>query len=203
MTRSLSVALVTLALGGLQAQPSDKPWVSPQHPAGPSVIESFVETNRYSYTVALYAPPLLVAQPVPKAEARDDTPERAFISRISAMMAGDYEWWLSTWDENGRRVTQERDRKSGNTPDGWRRQWAAIFSGSRMELRKRIVTGEYVVLTYVLRSSEGQQANELELPAVLRQREGRWQSTQDLSSDPLLPASPWISGVNDKDITVR
>lgn len=196
-----------LACGALFAFPAlaadVKTWVSPAFKTGSPEGKEIVTIDHYAYREAAYDPQILVDHAVSRSEARDDKPEYAFISRISAMMSSNYDWWLATWDKTGRELTLQNDAEKGATSNAWVKQWNQVFSGVRMVLIRRIVTGKYVVMTYGLRTLDGRPASSFELPVVLCDQGGRWYSTLDLRRDPLLPASPWVSGKDSMDVTVR
>jgi len=55
------------------------------------VVESI-----YNYTRMQYDP-VVIVRPGTRASASYATPEQAFMAQTSAMLAQDYDWWISGW----------------------------------------------------------------------------------------------------------
>lgn len=200
------VALVAVALAATGAISAEMPpeWVWPMHETAEPEEGVLTLVTHYPYSERRYETPILVERPVPEVARRQGTPEEAMISRVSAMMAGEYEAWLDTWDEASRRLTIANNEAEGRTSDYFLQWWEDTFRFARIALVRRIETGPYVVVTYRLLTPSGEDAgNGVEFPAVFREVDGRWLATLDLRADPLVPASPWVSGETRMERTVR
>lgn len=178
-------------------------WVWPTNSTTKPVDKTLTIVNIYRYKEMSISPPVMI-DPILKNEQRYGTPEEAMISRVSAMMALDYEWWLNTWDPASRILFQEKERASDRTKDYWIQWWKDSFRFTRFTLIRHIETGPYVILTYRMMSKDGKDVGRgLELPVVFRNEHGHWLVTADLSSDQLAQSSPWVSGKELEEILVR
>lgn len=201
---STALALAALAVGAVVSAQTRESWVWPKYETTEPEQEKLTVVSHYTYREQEYDPPIVVQPAVPKAQRRQGTPEEAMLSRVSAMMAGDYEWWLETWDESSRVLTEEANRRSGRTREFFTSWWADTFRLAEIVLVRRIETGPYVVITYRLVTPSGEAAgNGIEFPTVFHRVEDRWLATLDLRQDPLVPASPWITGERRMEQTVR
>lgn len=166
---------------------------APEFPTGPARVEKVVEEMAYFYRLSAYQPAVAV-QPVARASASYDTPEDAAIAAISAMLTGDYAWFLETWTPAARRAFEQRNAELGRGPEFWTSAWQKGFAGKRVELTHRIETGPYVLIAYTIVDpaappaavEEGTGVRRPFLTTVLEERDGRWLATQDLAADPVL-----------------
>lgn len=196
-----ATSLVTC--GPLFAQTSDD-WVWPTHSTMEPQEKELTVVSHFTYREQEYEPPVVIEHAVPKSQRRLGSPEEAMISRVSAMMAGDYDGWLETWDAESRRLTDQNNRAQGRSPEFFLQWWDDTFRLAKVALARRIETGPYVVVTYRLVTPEGRDAGDgIEFPTVFHKVEDRWLATLDLRRDPLVPASPWVSGESRMEVTVR
>jgi hypothetical protein len=197
-----AIALQTLGLQAQQApgQPTlppgpmpptpttEKPAMSlpaPFYPTGPGQVKQFVVENVYNYEKFTYSPPIVIA-PVVRDKASYATPEQTLVAHISAMLAGDYDWWFSNWDQRSQVFMQERNKQANRTPADWRAIWAKTLAGQQIVLTERVETGPfgpYVMLVYVLRDKAGKDT--FRSTYVAKLEAGRWVGTQELAEDPL------------------
>lgn len=187
---SLIVLSVSVALADLPPQ-----WVWSTFPAKPPTEKSVLITETFNYTETVFKANGAITV-VAKNQKHNDDPETAFISRMSAIVAGDYEWWLETWDEVSRQVVIERNQAKGYDKNYWLKQWQEQFSNRKITPIRKIVSGpDYVIITYKIFTEDGKEASSgFELPSILKRIDGKWYSTLDLKADALLIASPWVSG---------
>ena len=182
----LTIGWLAIACQGSFAQ-MPASWVLPTYPTTAPIEGKVTVADRYSYREQRYDPPVKVDHRVPKELQRDDTPEMAMIGRVSAMMNQDYEWWLSTWDQEAQRLTADNDRAMGRTAAYWLQWWDDMFRSGTVALVRRIETRQYVVLTYRLVAPSGEDVGGgMELPVVFRKVESRWLATLDLREDVLV-----------------
>lgn len=162
-------------------------------PTGPTRVEKVIEEIAYYYRLRPYEPAVEV-RPTTREGARYDTPEAAAIAGISAMLSGNYAWFLDTWTPEARQAFEKRNAELGRGPEFWTEAWARAFAGKRVELTHRIETGRYVLVAYTLVDPNTPPAPPDEetgvrrpfLTTVLIEQDGRWLATQDLGADPVL-----------------
>jgi hypothetical protein len=179
----LSMSL-DVALAQIKAPPA------PIFPTTAPTLSKVVVENEYQFNARQYSPPVEV-QAVRRDGARYDTPESAAIAGISAMAAGDFDWFRSTWDEASRAQMEARDRQMKQDPAFWVKAWKGAFADRRIELTARIDTGEYVLIAYRLvprnPASAAPNGNApVELVVALKSDAGNWMATQELAADPVL-----------------
>lgn len=178
----IAISSILLVSSAVLAQ-APPPPVS--YPTASPAVQNLVVEEKYYYTVAPYEPAVVVP-PVSRTEATYRTPEEATIASISAMRTLDFDWFREVWEPASRRVLEERDRSTGQTPQFWKEAWQRAFSKyPRVELAHRIRTDEYVLISYRL-VNPSNPAESLEMTAVLKRQDGRWFMTQDLADDPVL-----------------
>lgn len=164
---------------------NEKPAMSPPdplYPTTPPELKQFVFENVYNYKRMRYQPPVTV-QPVIRDRASYETPEQALHAHISAMLAGDFDWWLSEWDTASQAWIKERMTQLNRTPAFWREIWAKTFQ-AQVVLVERIDTGPfgpYVMLIYSIRDKGGKET--LRSSFVTKYEAGRWVATQELAED--------------------
>lgn len=202
-SRLLRSAVLFAAIGLLwphgpaAAQGLGPQWVFPSFPATPPEERTLTAVHIYNYEESLFAPPVTVTDPIPQAAADYSTPERAMITRVSAMMTGDFDWYQETWDPLSLAVLQEHDAYFNNDSAEYLERWANIYASHRNQLIRRIDSGSYVILTYKMIDEEGVGLmDDMEFPAVFEQQDGQWLASQDLMRDPLPEISPWVQGVS-------
>ncbi len=182
------VAAMGALLGAAPAGADPARAPQPLFPTGTAKVEKVIEEVSYFYRIMNYQPFVAVA-PVSKDAARYDSPEAATIAAVSAMSAGDFAWWRSTWTASAQRTMDERDRQLQRTVADWQAVWKRALDGKRVEITRRIETGPYVLVVYRLvpaasTTAEAQASPEL---ATVLVREGeKWLATQDLAGDPVL-----------------
>lgn len=173
-----------IALAQIKAPPA------PIFPTTAPTLSKVVVENEYQFSSRQYSPPVNV-QVVRRDTATYDAPESAAIAGISAMAAGDFDWFRSTWDEASRTALETRDRQMKQDPAFWVKTWRGAFADRRIELTARIDTGEYVLIAYRLvpRNAASAAPNgtaPVELLVALKSDNGKWMATQELAADPVL-----------------
>lgn len=190
---------------GSQAGPrkGDASWVEPSFHATEAQQKTVTVVRHYRFRVAGYPPGARLA-PIAKRQEGFGSPEAALRSRFSAMAAADYEWWLSTWTPASRDRVEQRNEAQGRGESFWTEWWKQTVPSLRFFLAHRVELGPYVVLTYHLKTRKGQDAGQgLELPVVFQRTDDGWRASAELSKEPLLLISPWASGLERKELTVR
>lgn len=175
------------AMPPLPAPSKDTPAVSvpaPLYPTTPGVNKAFTFERVFNYRTMSYKPAIVI-QKIPRNSASNATPEQAFAAQISAMLDGDYDWWLSNWDAAAQKFHKERDAQMNRSPADWRGIWARAMRDQDVVMTERVVTGPlgpYVMLVYEMRDKAGKQTYKSSF--VSKEEAGRWVATLDLSEDP-------------------
>jgi hypothetical protein len=202
---TMAIALtITLLLSTIHVQPvtADQEWVTPSYPARAS--EEHTVTLKYSYTYEeRQLTPSYSIEPLPATVWNFASPESAMIARASAMKQLDYENWLATWDQSSQAEMQQRARQNNRELSDIVDQWRGILEVGRMVMVRRIQTGQYVILTYRVVDDSGRDIGQIELPSVFHLVKDRWLGSQELSSDILLLESPWVTGTQHVERTLR
>ncbi len=183
--------LLFLTIRLLWAAPGQE-GLTPAYPAQAS--EQHTVTLKYSYTYEerQFTPSYPIG-PLPRNQWAFTSPESAMITRGAAMKQLDYEGWLGTWDDLSKSTMEQRAKEHNQELKAVVDQWRGILEVGRMTMVRRIQSGQYVILTYRIVDETGRDIGQMELPSVFHQVDGRWQGTQDLSSDILLLESPWVT----------
>ena len=164
-------------------------------PTGAAAPGQVVIEDEYRFIVRRYEPSVRVTT-VTKATASYATPEDAAIAQISAMLAGDFGWFVETWDPQSAQLMAARDKAQNQDASFWTQTWQRSLAGKRAELVARVDSGPYVVIEYrMVGVAAGGSQESFDLTTVVKLHEGRWRNTQDLSQDPVLlywrdPAKP-------------
>ncbi|HBG08221.1 MAG: hypothetical protein A2075_13320 [Geobacteraceae bacterium GWC2_58_44] len=140
----------------------------------------------HAVTVGSYQPPFVVGA-VDKAAAKNDTPENAAISQLSAMIRKNYDWWLQNWTIRARFQIEQRNKEMSRTPAYWTDRWS-LLDGKTVEIRYRADYSkddkEYVLIGYGVKGLMlGSQ--EYESVLALEKETEKWLSTQELAADPV------------------
>ncbi|GAB4521000.1 MAG: hypothetical protein Tsb0010_05250 [Parvularculaceae bacterium] len=116
-----------------------------------------------------------------------DTPEMAVRAHISAMRAGDYEWWLATQDQATQALSQGADELRGVSVEDRIASWAARFENvASVTMEDWIETGRFIIITVRLHGAGGAPNSE-KFPIPLSIRDGQWLVTGMLgANDPVL-----------------
>lgn len=172
----------------LPAPTKDKPALSvppPLYTTTPPQDKQFAFERIFNYRIMKYQPAIVI-QRLTRDSASNATPEQALASQVSAMLAGDREWWMSNWDAASQKFHKERDLQMNRSAADWRAIWDRALRGQQVRLVNRVVTGPfgpYVMLQYELHDAGGKVT--LTSNFVSKEEAGRWVATLDLSEDPL------------------
>jgi hypothetical protein len=197
---ALGVA-VLLGSGAAQAQQGQS-WVFPAYPTTPPEDKVITTIDTIHYEERRFEPELVVEAIPPGAESYA-SPEQAFISRLSAMIRGDYDRFMASWDDLSRQLTEANDAERGQTPTLYIETWRSIFDAAKATMVRRIDTGDYVVITYKYVLPDGTVLVDIEFPGMFREFDDGWRATQELARDDLLAISPWVTGQTDVTQVVR
>lgn len=171
---------------GLSTRPYSPLLPEPSYPSTPRRDEQFTVEYVYRYAESDYTPEVVV-KTVPKAAARQDTPEHAFIALISATSALDYDWWLSLWDKKSQEMILAEGKQRGQDAAYWRSVWQRT-NGPASTLVKRLETPANVILEYREGQREPGKPEGL-FPAVFKLQDGKWLLTRELSDSLFFPYS--------------
>jgi hypothetical protein len=194
-------AIGSLFFAPLQAQVNRDLNQKASYPAGPAVQRTITRTFDFTYTERNFIPPFRIGLET-STSSLVDTPEHAMATRARAMAASEYDKWLATWDGEAKSQFAEEYQVPAKLGEQ-KRLWHAVFSVGQIVLFKRIETRQFVILTYRVLDQKGTNIGRLELPSVFRKVDGGWLGTQELSADPLLEESPWMTGQSSAQKEVR
>lgn len=189
---------------GLPPASAEKPALSlpaPFYPTTPPLPKQLIFERVYNYSRMNYVPAIVI-QKITRQAAPNATPEQAFAAQMSAMLAGDYDWWLSNWDLASQKFHLERNQQTNRTPAEWRSIWERGLRGQQIVLTERLQTGPfgpYVLLVYELRDAAGKMT--LKSSFVAKQEAGRFVATLELAEDPIFQY--YEMGKDRVSITVR
>ena len=162
--------------GPVQVKPS------PIFPTAPEEKRQFEVEFLINYSRREYRPAVAIPA-VQRGNATYTTPEEAFISQMSAMRAGDYDWWLNGWNETSRKQIAQRDAEMKRGAAFWRQAWERNLTGKQVNLVERLESGIYVLLVYTITTPAKDNQVEFRSIFVTKNEGGRWVSTQELGSD--------------------
>jgi hypothetical protein len=148
------------------------------YPTGAQVKKQIVVELTYNYTQTDYSPPVEFRPLGDKASASLNTPEAAVISYVSAMIAGDWQWFISGWTSDSAKGIEDELRNQGVTHESMVQRWQAFKNGPH-QLISRVDTGNYAMITYLAGSPT-------KLFAVVKNDGGVWHLTNELADDPML-----------------
>lgn len=176
----LCTALSVAAVAAFGAEPAATRSTPPPH----AVHKALIVETVYPYSVAALQPALVV-QPLTRSAASFDRPEDAMVAHFSAMLAGDFEWFMSTWTAPSQALMRSRDQQRARKPAYWTGLWSKVYAGRRIELLNRIDYGEYVLIEYGLYAPGEQSPGFRDTVATVKEN-GRWKLTQELAREPIL-----------------
>lgn len=149
-------------------------------------IDKVTLLSTYYFAIRNYTPPLRVSLKSPEEKMARDTPEGAALAHYKFMLTGNFESWLSNWDESSRVAIIERNRKKNRDAEFWRKAWRKVVSGySEFLLTRRVDTKGFVIIEF-RGVSEDKKKDDLVLNVALRSDEaGIWRPTNSFASDPV------------------
>ncbi len=163
----------------------DKNFNWPDFDRSAPLKREFTVVKHYNLVIREFSPPVVIEQlTTPIILDKVLYPEQTIRNHISAMRAGDYDWWLSSMDKIAREAVQAADEKN-NFVEKRKEQWTAIMEGSVATMERWIETGRYLIITVRLHSTNNKNipSEGIEIPLVLDVREGTWLITSKLRTD--------------------
>ncbi len=133
----------------------------------------------YQYRVMEYKGRVKLDLVKNESDAKYDTPEDALISLFSAIYAGDYDWWLSSWTKE----SQKELKEDYSSKDDLLEEWKSFYKDNYIALISRIETGKYVLLYYNVASKRNKIKQRRTIAFV--KEDDRWLATNELSDDPV------------------
>lgn len=166
------------------------------------VKKEFRALKHYNFRIRSFSPSVVVESMEAPAEFHD-TPEAALRAHVSAMRAGDYEWWLATLDQATQAMSQGADELRGVSIDDRISSWAARFENvASVTMEDWIETGRFIVITLRMHAPDGSSDPE-KFAIPLSIRDGQWLVTGMLgANDPVLTDYDH-PGFNDETTTVE
>ncbi|KMT65220.1 hypothetical protein XM47_10775 [Catenovulum maritimum] len=125
--------------------------------------------------------------------------EEAFVARMSAIASLDYQWWLDTWEVDSKQLALNYYANKGLDQTYWLDTWQKQFVGRKITYKQKIVLPEHTIIIYNVAAPNGK-PGPIDLPVVFEQAKQEWLVSLDLRRAPLLRYSPWIKGLDKKEI---
>lgn len=191
-TQATLLAVVLWVITGLGAgmAANEGPGSKPQFQTGEEKEFQLVIEHVYFFRVSKYLPPAEITPLKSPAEASYKMPESALISNISAMIAGDYDWFLQTFTPEAQVWMQNWNEERGYSGEWWAEQWRKYFAGKQIILDERTETGDFVMITYFVHSPETGKKDKQ--PRIFKKtKEGKWLATRELPPDDPVLTTPW------------
>lgn len=133
-------------------------------------------------------PPVFLALTTPT-KASYVTPMSAATTMQSAMVRGDYNTWLHSWEAKEKRARLERDLKAKRDPSFWVKIWAKSFPQEKIRYVRTATYQGYALIGYESVAASGKVT--LRSALVFKQvSKGDWRATQDLAADPVCQKFP-------------
>ena len=151
------------------------------YPMSPAVFKTLVVETVYPFSVAQYAPPVVV--PSTLARAVPTTPEQVMFQLFASMKAADYDWNMALWTPASRLEMQQRHAKAGQG----KAHYEAIWKQSRRSnytLAARVTHGRFLIIQFEY-DSPGAAKRQNDTIALEKQGE-QWFLSQELAANPLL-----------------
>jgi hypothetical protein len=160
-------------------------WPKPSYPSTDREKKQFTVEYVYRYAQSDYNPPVAVPQ-ITHAQSQTDTPEHTFLAFMSALKSQDYDWWLSLWDTRSQQMFRDEAVAKKQDAAFFKAMWQQQFAGRPVTLVSRLETVGDIVLEYRLGvAAQGKQAPLY--PAPMRNENGRWVLTRELSDQAFVP----------------
>ena len=149
-----------------------------------------VVENVYFFHVSKYLEPTEII-PLKKPEQTSyQTPEDVNLANISAMLAGDWDWFLLTFSPEAQKWISNSNKKEGRTGKWWVEMWKKGFEGMRIFLNDRTESGDYVTITYFVVSPDT--GRKTKMPRIFKKtKDGKWLATRDLPGNDPVSITPW------------
>ncbi len=176
---------------------------TPRYPMSEPVPKLITMVEHYFYDESKYSPPLILSR-IPEGLSDTSSPERAMLSRTAALINGDYDLYLSYWDEESRLITEKEFKHQKITRESMVGNWVGTLRQVDMVMLRRIDVSGYVVLLYDFQQKTGKREKlGLKFPVTFKKTDRSWLASQALREDDLLGAAPWTSGQDVMEKTVR
>ncbi|MER2491617.1 hypothetical protein [Catenovulum sediminis] len=174
-------------------------WVTPTFPTGEA--EQGIVSVEQVYHYQLFEPKkgYEKVRLVQRKYASLASAEEAFIARMSAIASLDYQWWLDTWEGDSKLLALDYYASKGLNKDYWLDTWQKQFVGRKITFKQKIVLPEYIIIVYNVAAANGK-SGPIDLPVVFEQKAKQWLVSLDLRREPLLRISPWVKGLDKKEI---
>ncbi len=148
--------------------------------------------NVYYFHVSKYIPSTAEITLLKKPEeASYDTPEDAFISNISSLVAADYKWFQETFTSDARNWYEKTNKEHNRGREWWEEKWRKYYPGKRFVLIKRTESGEFVTITYHCMDSLKTEVKYKSSRTFEKTKDGKWLATRKLPPNDPISITPW------------
>jgi len=163
---------------------------------GETMEKTFVSETVYRYTETAFKDPIEV-KPRELSDASHANPIEAAMAGLSAMMRGDFDGWLQSWDAKARAQFEKLDRTGKYTRSEWLKTWKKNHRDTKVYLLAQAETPDFVLVSYEVRRAgatvkfglKGKNPRFVEGvlrgTMSLRRVKGRWLQTNGFSGHPV------------------
>lgn len=217
--KAISLLVLLVALAGATVLPAMSQVNAGKSQQFTTIKKKVIGGDVTLVSVGTYSPPLPV-HAIQRAQGRDNTPEGATIALLSAIAAGDYQWWLSNWSPESRTMITKQYQKSGRKPTeiaahrkGMLNSHSAVILG-RADYRQG--GKAYALVRYRSTSTDALTANDkvtgkiaassikdVENVLSFRLHQGQWVATKELASDPLFHKASLLWDTKSREIDLK
>lgn len=148
------------------------------------VKDKVVVELTYKFISYRYEPPYPITYLQRGEEGKYNSPIDTITTYFSAMRNGDYNLFMSCWDEVSKIEVQKMDKEAGREPQFWIDKWEKWIGGRDLYIDYRVNTGSYILLKYRLTDNKQEK---ISTNTIAFKKEGEhWFVTSELSADPVL-----------------
>ena len=153
---------------------------------GPPEMDKVTIIQNYYFQVRAYTPPVPVSPSADEDTLSLDTPEGSALAHYTSILRGDYERFLSNWDETSRQGIIKRNTERGRDDEFWKGIWREAFeSYTTCALTRRVDSDAFVIIEFRCLDAEDER-DDLVLDLALKEdANGEWRPTNSLASDPV------------------
>jgi hypothetical protein len=139
--------------------------------AGTPEQKTFERVVNYEYVERRLDPEGTALQWLDAALAGNPRPDAQLVSMLSAMRAGDFDWWVGTWD-----AATQAELRAGIAQQQTFNEWRALFSDNEIRLGRWIEIQQFVLVSYFVRP-RARPAAQHEVFVTFALDKGFWRAT--------------------------
>lgn len=130
---------------------AEEPKPKPIFPIESAEYKMLKEVTVHWFSIKRYKQPLEI-KTIDRSEAKYDTPEDAFISFVSALKSMSYGWFLTNYDQESRKLEEDKVDKDKERVNKFKKAWEEMFSNAQFFLLSRVDRENDVLLEYIAKT---------------------------------------------------